>query len=302
MDNCLKLTIFIIIILQFTSCKDTNDPARIYLDNSINIYLTVSTKVNKTSKKIKETTLPRLNQNYKPDSKDILKLERELISLSEVIKISIMNLESIGYFENDTLLYRALSRYLLTHDRFFKDSMNELLNILKEDEWDNYSFMLFYSSSINLANSSIDLYDSIIEFTQRYNVLRPIRKIRRAKSNAQRFLEKSKMILLENCVSGDCQDGYGIQKDSEGSQYEGQFKNGLFHGIGRIEYIDGEYYEGSFYKNEFEGNGFYRWKSGTIYKGAWKEGSMNGEGLMVYPEGDSVYGVWKNGELQFELK
>lgn len=57
----------------------------------------------------------------------------------------------------------------------------------------------------------------------------------------------------------------------EGDEYEGQFKDGIFHGKG--QYIDG--------------------KTGITFRGLFKDGLKEGKGLELYENGNKFDGSWK---------
>ena len=56
---------------------------------------------------------------------------------------------------------------------------------------------------------------------------------------------------LDQCIKGDCNNGYGTYTWSDGSKYVGEHKDGKGHGQGTYTYADG-----------------------TIKKGIWKNGEL----------------------------
>ena len=76
------------------------------------------------------------------------------------------------------------------------------------------------------------------------------------------------------CIEGDCQNGKGTWELPNGSKYVGQWKNGEYHGLGKLTFRDG-----------------------SIYEGQWKENKMNGHGTYTSPDGTKREGEWENGEL-----
>lgn len=66
-----------------------------------------------------------------------------------------------------------------------------------------------------------------------------------------------------------------------GDKYEGEHKEGWYHGYGRLEMENGIVYEGQFVKGQFHGEGkliypnvlFFLTKGG-YYKAQWVEGKM----------------------------
>lgn len=79
------------------------------------------------------------------------------------------------------------------------------------------------------------------------------------------------------CVSGDCENGYGVYKfsdDWEGDVYKGNFKDGKRHGYGT-----------------------YYWSEGSKYEGNWSNGNQHGEGKYTFADGEVTEGEWSNGEF-----
>jgi len=129
------------------------------------------------------------------------------------------------------------------------------------------------------------------------------------------------------CVSGDCEMGFGIMKYengvvyigewwngemngegtmiwSDGSVYTGNFKHGLYHGSGTYlsmsETEDLTLYVGDFFEEVPDGFGTKIFKNGNVYVGDFKEGRMSGFGILKYgfsnPELKNVIkeGQWHN--------
>jgi hypothetical protein len=76
------------------------------------------------------------------------------------------------------------------------------------------------------------------------------------------------------CVSGNCIDGSGTKEYQTGDKYIGGFKEGLFHGFGRLSIVE----------------------TGEIYTGEFKEGRKFGQGTLYDKDRKILYsGKWKNG-------
>jgi hypothetical protein len=76
------------------------------------------------------------------------------------------------------------------------------------------------------------------------------------------------------CISGDCDNGFGIYRYNEGDVYTGEFKEGFRHG-----------------------QGTYFWASGDKYVGNWISGKYEGQGTMTYKDGLVESGIWKDTQL-----
>ncbi len=78
------------------------------------------------------------------------------------------------------------------------------------------------------------------------------------------------MIGFGQCISGDCENGFGTYILSSGNKYKGEWKDGNFHG-----------------------QGTFTWTSGKKYVGEWKDHMRNGQGTFTWANGDEKKGRWK---------
>merc|ERR1711871_1848489 len=104
--------------------------------------------------------------------------------------------------------------------------------------------------------------------------------------------------------------GYGILVNPDGSRYEGEFRRGKYEGHGKLSYIDGGFYDGEFLAGKRHGQGTYNvpvhmWNRSDLsemYRGAWENDYMHGEGIyeVEQPEGWTKIrdGVWILGTLR----
>ena len=65
-------------------------------------------------------------------------------------------------------------------------------------------------------------------------------------------------------------------------KYVGTFVNGLYEGIGKIEYSDGSYYRGEFKNNQSNGEGTLYCSNGDIIHGTFTNGRPGGHYLKYY--------------------
>ena len=65
--------------------------------------------------------------------------------------------------------------------------------------------------------------------------------------------------------------GYGIQVWSDGSMYQGYWKEDKANGWGRLIHADGDVYEGEWKDDKAHGQGVYKHTDGAEYNGEWKE-------------------------------
>lgn len=102
------------------------------------------------------------------------------------------------------------------------------------------------------------------------------------------------IISAQNCIVGDCIDGYG-EKKWKSSLYKGNFKGGRMFGYGEYTWTNGESYIGTFREDFFEGNGVRKYKSGAVYEGGFKYDKRHGKGKIKYSTGSSYSGNWRFG-------
>lgn len=82
---------------------------------------------------------------------------------------------------------------------------------------------------------------------------------------------------------------------SEGETYEGQFANGLKHGIGLYRWADGTKYTGTWVRDQEHGTGEKLFANGDRYRGEWREGLFHGHGVYEWRDGSRFEGAWESG-------
>lgn len=133
------------------------------------------------------------------------------------------------------------------------------------------------------------------------------------------------------CVSGDCNNGWGVYIYDNGSLHAGYWKNGNQHYFGAKFWASGHFYFGlyndgdrktnqqGFYVNQNRSiktyvnppnynetgcvagncnNGFgtYIWNNGDLHVGFWKNGSQHYAGMKFWKDQDFFIGIYKNGK------
>lgn len=99
------------------------------------------------------------------------------------------------------------------------------------------------------------------------------------------FAEEEEQEQL-GCVRGDCENGEGsyIEIGPEGrTEYRGHFRNGRYHGFGRLEYVNEKaVYKGYWKNGKRDGRGIYWDRDNNVYMGQWKNDRRNGQGSQFY--------------------
>jgi hypothetical protein len=92
-------------------------------------------------------------------------------------------------------------------------------------------------------------------------------------------------VTAKECVSGDCSDGRGrleVATQWGKGQYFGHFKQGEFHGKGRLEvpisFTQKSIYDGEWEMGRRSGRGTHWSGDGNLYIGQWKNDRRHGQG------------------------
>ena len=122
----------------------------------------------------------------------------------------------------------------------------------------------------------------------------------------QRGVVISEQPSKTGCIQGDCENGKGTYKYSDGGVYVGQWKDGKMNGQGTLKFKNGDVYIGQFKDDKHNGKGTYKFKNGDVYIGQWKDGVENGQGTFKFKSGGVYIGQFKddnfNGQGTFKFK
>jgi len=117
----------------------------------------------------------------------------------------------------------------------------------------------------------------------------------------------SKTLLQERtntgtgCIVGNCTNGAGVYKYSNGTFYFGYFKNGRRNGFGRLDLKNGKQYFGEFDMDTYSGMGTYIISRYNYYIGEFANNTFNGQGVMYYSKTSYKAGTWKGGYYQGKI-
>lgn len=101
-------------------------------------------------------------------------------------------------------------------------------------------------------------------------------------------------VQAQNCIKGNCENGYGTLVYPSGARYEGNFKDGFFHGKGVFDSSDNNRYIGDWVRNIRQGKGRMIFANGDEYFGAFVDNKIQGQGEMKYANGNFYSGNWEN--------
>ena len=110
--------------------------------------------------------------------------------------------------------------------------------------------------------------------------------------------EKPSNAQYSGCFQGDCENGSGAYKYSNGNVYNGEWKDGERNGSGDYKNSDGGVYTGQWKDDYKNGQGTFKDSDGTVYTGQFKESSYNGQGTYTNINGVKFSGNWVNDKLE----
>lgn len=70
--------------------------------------------------------------------------------------------------------------------------------------------------------------------------------------------------IFAQCISGNCENGFGKYKFKNEDVYEGNWKNSSSNGKGKRIYSNGDVFEGDWVNGYWNGKGKYTWKDGRV--------------------------------------
>ncbi|CAD8048104.1 unnamed protein product [Paramecium sonneborni] len=157
-----------------------------------------------------------------------------------------------------------------------------------EIKQENYSYKGQCQDSIPHGYGELDKPDYIYKGFFHYGK-RQGKGINELKSHQERY---------EGEFFDDKFHGQGIQYQTNGKKYQGNFKNNKWDGLGELHWPSPEnkYYKGNFVNGQREGQGYFRDSDNSEYDGQWENDKKNGLGKFI-KGGIEISGKWKDEVL-----
>lgn len=99
------------------------------------------------------------------------------------------------------------------------------------------------------------------------------------------------------CISGNCMNGVGKLEVNDGSIYEGRFREGKFHGNGKLTFSNKIWMESEFEDSVVKKVNKFNKPDGTICEGNW-DSTLTGQGTCNLPDGSTYTGDFLNGDIE----
>ena len=205
--------------------------------------------------------------------------------------------EDIKNIIEDIIL--KLTEFIKDLDTFYKINKN----IIKNFDPTNRNYQIFQNvkeiiqfndtlycdlTSIKNEKSFSNKIDKIIEIYNKINV----KNYEITYSNGDKYIDEMKDNL------GNGKGKMLFNNNDERRLYEGQWKNDLFDGEGKLIWKSGNYYDGDWKKGIKDGKGKFHKTPRETYNGDWKNDKKDGKGIIYYSDGNIYEGDWKNDKME----
>ncbi len=115
----------------------------------------------------------------------------------------------------------------------------------------------------------------------------------------EKMVESTDEVKYAGEIDNGQPNGHGKATYPDGSTYEGEWKDGEYHGQGKFNSDNigkpDNVYVGEFKDGLMDGQGTYTWSNGEKYVGEWENNKKHGQGTLTLPSGEKYEGNWNNG-------
>jgi len=108
------------------------------------------------------------------------------------------------------------------------------------------------------------------------------------------FIWKSNGSRYEGEWKENKENGRGYKYWPDGATFEGEWKEGKFNGYGKHTWASGSSYEGSWVNHKRNGWGKNTWVQKDCYEGEWIDDQKDGKGTYIWSDGRRYEGHWGN--------
>lgn len=119
-----------------------------------------------------------------------------------------------------------------------------------------------------------------------------IKEERLKNDSVHRFIEKQRKCTVAEYINKESEKKI-IYDD--GTVYEGEIKNNMRHGKGKLTDPNGDVFIGKFWNDIINGKGKFTGVDGSVYDGEWKNGMREGYGKESLPDGSTYEGNYEDG-------
>jgi hypothetical protein len=110
-------------------------------------------------------------------------------------------------------------------------------------------------------------------------------------------------VFYKGAFKDEKKSGKGKFVFKDGSKYEGDFKNNVFHGFGVYTFSkqdEADHHEGNWIDGKMSGKGKLCFKNGSMYEGDFEKGDFHGFGVFYFSKEDGrslCKGNWRDGKM-----
>lgn len=126
------------------------------------------------------------------------------------------------------------------------------------------------------------------------------KKLRSSLTESYALIVVILLVVTFSAMESDARTVTRKVTDDEGNVYEGELRDGVRHGTGRMEWIDGTVYEGDFREGKIHGSGKMSDPDGEVYTGTFDSEIRHGYGNLVFQNGDVYEGSFVKGVISGE--
>ena len=187
---------------------------------------------------------------------------------------------SITFFEFEDTAQSKMGMFIHRTDDITSAYLIKSHKYSEEYDWDEFDIVSDvgnkYTLFVKIGDEGLDGY-LWLTYKNKEGVYQAVKHRIKSIWVTEDEIDESSEDDDSRCVSGDCENGYGVYKfsdDWEGDIYKGNFKDGKRHGYGT-----------------------YYWSEGSKYEGNWSNGNQHGEGKYTFADGEVTEGEWSNGEF-----